>query len=375
MTKTAASEAEILQEGINLLQGSLPRTWQVQRQSDGQADGNLGDAVLTLGSQQNVVRVVVEVKRRFDPKDVEPVVREARLLNRVAADVRLVVMAPWLSDRSRQLLSQAGINYVDLTGDVRFVSDYPAVFISQRGSAKGPPWTQSAPSLRGIKAGRVVRLLADVRPPYGVLDLAKYAGVTAGYVSRLLSSLEQEDIVRRTGRGVVEDVNWRELLRRRAESYSLFTTNKVERFVSPKGAQFALEAAKDLDLPATVLTGSFAAEQIIALAAPALLVLFSVQKSEALINTAGLIPADAGANVVVATPYDPVVMERQFDFQTLPGARIPMAALSQVVLDCLTGNGRMPQEGQALMEWMAENEGRWRRPGLTDLPTPNKPGN
>ena len=42
-----------------------------------------------------------------------------------------------------------------------------------------------------LKAGRLLRLLVDAAPPYSGLELAKYAGVTAGYVSRLLEMLDR----------------------------------------------------------------------------------------------------------------------------------------------------------------------------------------
>jgi len=39
---------------------------------------------------------------------------------------------------------------------------------------------------------------------------------------------------------------------------------------------------------------------------------------------------------------------------------VTYVADSQVAADCLTGTGRMPAEGQALLEWMLANESRWR---------------
>jgi hypothetical protein len=35
-------------------------------------------------------------------------------------------------------------------------------------------------------------------------------------------------------------------------------------------------------------------------------------------------------------------------------------------MDCLTGNGRMPSEGEALLTWMMENEPVWRAPALAE---------
>jgi hypothetical protein len=373
MAPSIASDTDILEQGIALLRKSLPPAWQVQKLGENESDSNLGDAVLNIGSTQWNTRVVVEIKRTFGPKDVAGVVRDARLLNRVAANTPVLVLAPQLSDRSRAALTEAGINYLDLTGATRLVTEYPMLFISQQGNSSTIKRRQSVPALRGVKAGRVVRLLADVRPPYGVLEIAKYAQVTPGYVSRLIAELQRQDIVGRAPRGPVERVDWRELLKRRAESYAVFTSNRLQTFVSPKGAAFALESIRDLGAQELVLSGSFGAEQLISLAPPALLLVYSESDDPALIDAAGLLPAAGGANVIIAKPYDSVVVERLFPNQTPVLPRVPLVAASQLAIDCLTGSGRMPQEGEALLDWMAEDESRWRLPTLADLPVPKAP--
>lgn len=43
---------------------------------------------------------------------------------------------------------------------------------------------------------------------------------------------------------------------------------------------------------------------------------------------------------------------------------IAWAAPSQVVIDCLAGTGRMPSEGEALIDWMQDNEDLWRYPSI-----------
>lgn len=369
MVSPSPPENEVLEQGITLLQSWLPSNWQIQRAADNQGD-SLADVILNVSGPQGTVRAVVEVKRAFSPKDVDAAARQARLLGRVAGSVPVVVMAPWLSERSRMLLTQAGVNYLDLAGNARFVSDYPSVFIDRHTTARGPQHRQVIPSLKGVKAGRVVRLLADVQPPYGVLELARYASVTAGYASRLLDALEREDLIIRGPRGRVAKVDWRELLKRRAERYDVFTANRVQRFVCPNGPAFALEIARDLHLHGIALSGSFAVEQIVSVAPPALLLLYAETAPLPLIEMGRLLPADTGANVIIATPYDHVVLERQYDITDPLPPRVPLVGVSQLALDCLTGNGRMPQEGEALLTWMAEDESRWRRKSLTELPLP-----
>ena len=73
------------------------------------------------------------------------------------------------------------------------------------------------------------------------------------------------------------------------------------------------------------------------------------------LDALGLIPADQGANVAILQPFDPVVWDR-----TSGANGITYVAPSQAAVDCLTGNGRMPAEGDALVQWMADNERQWR---------------
>ena len=65
----------------------------------------------------------------------------------------------------------------------------------------------------------------------------------------------------------------------------------------------------------------------------------------------GLLPTDDGANVALLRPFRSCRLER-----TTSDDGITYAASSQVVVDCLTGTGRMPAEGEALLSWMMDNE-------------------
>ncbi len=65
--------------------------------------------------------------------------------------------------------------------------------------------------------------------------------------------------------------------------------------------------------------------------------------------------ADAGANVVLAEPYDRVVFQRA---TVRDGLRV--VAPTQLAVDLLTGPGREPSEGEELLTWMWSNEDAWR---------------
>ena len=181
-------------------------------------------------------------------------------------------------------------------------------------------------------------------------------------VSRLLDTLDRQALIERSKRGGVESVDVPGLLRWWAESYDVFRANSTSTFLAPNGAANALAGMAALPPAARVaVTGSFAAGRVAPVAGAALLVVYCDdlgQTAEAL----ALLPAEDGANVALLQPFDSVVWERP----TRDGG-ITYAAPSQVVVDCLSGTGRMPSEGEALLSWMTENEPSWRYPTLEKL--------
>jgi hypothetical protein len=224
------------------------------------------------------------------------------------------------------------------------------------------PTPRGKARVRGLKAGRLIRTLVDVRPPYGVRELGEATGLAPGYISTLLNTLDDDALLERSKRGRVESVDIAGLLRRWVENYELFSSNDASTFLAPRGVTRALSALADLsEIGPSAVTGSFAAVRYAPIAAPALLVVYN-ETPTALAAALEMIPADSGTNVVVLRPFDPVVWER-----TIEGDGVRYVAPSQAAVDCLTGNGRMPSEGEALLKWMLENEEEWRLSSLADV--------
>lgn len=341
------------------LKARLPSSWEVALTSRaelaGVSDGRVDAAIDIRGSNGTYTTVVVEIKQAFGPRDVERFqASQGRILRTLTAHIPRMVFAPWLSDRTQGLLRADGINYLDLTGNAFVRLENPTVYIETTGAKRDPaPLARGKARVQGPKAGRLIRTLVDVRPPYGVRDLATAANLTAGYVSRLLDALDDAALIKRSPKGRVDDVDVPNLLKRWTDSYDVFRTNKATTYLAPAGATQALRHLPSVESHVAV-TGSFAAVRLAPVAAPALLTLYS-DNHTALADELGLVPADEGGNVAVLRPYDPVVWER-----TTTDAGTAFVSPSQVALDCLTGNGRMPAEGEAVLQWMLAHEELWR---------------
>lgn len=323
------------------------------------------DAGIDLGPERGAfATLAVEARAEISPRDAERLLSGvARSLRALAGNTPILVVAPWLSARTQQLLTEEGINFLDLTGNALIRLDNPALFLQSAGATRNPePASRGPARLRGAKAARLVRLLADVRPPYGVRELASALDLNPGYVSRLLDTLDREALIERDPRGPVREVRVSELLRRLAESYDVFKSNETTAYLARSGADGALAAVSALTGAGRVaVTGSFAAVRRAPVAAPTLLSVYCQNPSQ-VADALDLLPATSGGNVALLRPFDPVVWER-----TERDEAIVYAAVSQVAIDCLTGNGRMPAEGEALLGWMGGNEDAWRVGSLAEV--------
>jgi len=368
-----SEEKSLINRAISWLQINLPETWKAEAASQtvvspGQSrPPRIIDALITLTppQQNGGVSLLVEAKSTFAPRDAEQLFSGvARQLRNLNSNYPILVVAPWLSERTQEVLTKEDINYLDLTGNVRIALNYPPVFITHKGASRNPTPSLRAPArLKGPKAGRLARLLIDVAPPYGVSEIAVATGLAPGYVSRMLESLDEDALIVRTRRGQVESVDIPPLLRRWTQTYDVFKSNATSSFVAAQGPEEILSRLGSLppEFPRVAVTGSFSAVRFAPVAAPSLLILYCSEPSE-MAKALGLLPADRGSNVVLLRPFDAVVWERTTE---VSGATY--AAVSQTAADCLTGNGRMPAEGEALTTWMEDNLSQWRLPSLSAL--------
>jgi len=358
MRNATTSDNTTFSRALNELRSRLPETWRVDVVEErGYVLGP--DAVVRIvGPNEQASILTIEVKSRLDPKDVEPLVSRFEMRRWGNDDATPLVVARFLSERTRERLRTLRSGYIDLTGNMYLRLDTPAVAIERAGADKDPePMQRPARSLKGAKAGRLVRTLVDFNPPLGTREIAKIAQIDPGYVSRLLALLERDDYVGREPRGPVTRVDWPNLLRAWAKDYSLDSSNLATAYLQPRGLPTLLDGLREQDGPnglTYAISGSLAAGRRAPIA-PARLGVVYVERLDEAANALGLLPADTGANVLLVEPFDSVVFER-----TVLDQGLTYVSPSQAVADLLTSSGRGPEEAEALIEWMLSHEEAWR---------------
>jgi hypothetical protein len=335
------------------LKSSLARGWSVEidRRS------HRADARLRLSAPDGrSATLIIEAKAVVDARDV-PAIRDRLRLDDDPVAAAGLVVARYLSPRAREALTDAGLSYVDATGNVRIAVAEPAVFVLTRG-ANSDPWRspeRPTNSLRGRPAARVVRALVDLRPPWKVRALAQAAGASLGSTARTLDFLTREALVERDASGAIVDVDWSALLERWAADYELMRRRRAVRLLAPRGLD-AIEDALRASDGQYAISGSMAAARW-APYAEARLALIYTPDLEQLQSRLGLREPPSRPNVILIEPDDDYVFDR---IVKRDGLRL--AAPSQVAVDLLAGPGRNPEEGRALIAWMTDHEGEWRQP-------------
>lgn len=341
-----------IREGLRVLQRRLPRGWTVGGAEQAPAKSQVDAVVEITAPDQRTALLALEAKDRLDPKVARTLIAVLRVPSVPGTPV---VIARYLGESTRTLLSAHEVGYLDLTGNIRIAISQPGLFIEAQGASMDPDREKRpARSLRGPKAGRIVRTLIDRKQPPGVRELAAITKVDAGYVSRVLALLDTEALIRRVGHGRMQAVDWPALLRRWAQDVPLEARGQSRTYLEPRGlSSFVARLAQSGSRYA--VTGGLAGAAF-APAAPTRLATVWVQDAaEAALNL-GLRPVDAGANVLLIEPGDEGVFEGASQRDG-----VWYAAPSQVAADLLTSPGRGPAEGEALISWMLANEEDWRR--------------
>ena len=343
---------EIVRLGVAELARRLPQGWLVEGLGQASRPKSVGAEISIVGPDGRRGVVLLEAKRSLDPRQAMELASHSQ--QRRPDDPITLVISPYLTPGVRDRLESAGIGYVDLTGNARFELTNPGLYLETSGADRDPePSRRPTRSLRGPKAGRIVRVLCDLRGPFGVRELAARTGLDAGYVSRLLALLNRESLVERGPRGRVVKVDWERLLRRWAQDVPLENRGETASYLEPRGLPALLGRLPSSGLR-HVMTGSLAASRLAPIAPPRLAVLY-VESLERAAQSLGLRPAETGANVLLVLPNDEWVFEGPTEAKG-----VSYAAPSQAAADLLTSPGRGPAEGDELIRWMAANEEKWR---------------
>ncbi len=290
-------------------------------------------------------RFVVEVKARFEPRDVD------RLAEVLPSDEPKLLMAPHLTPRSRQVLKDHGICYADLAGNIWLT--HGSLFIDRTGGEKlpRPDEKRSRSSLRGPLTGRAIRYLCDILPPLSVRGIATATNANPGNISRILELLARERFIKRADNGAVAEVDWEPLIKR--WGLDLEKERESRTFLEPRGLD-ALKPRLSHWKRQYAITGSFASALLAPVVEPISMDVYVTDIEDARQHLL-LRQNESVGNVRLVRAFDAVVFERTFR-----RADLILAGPSQIAADLVTMRKRSTEELVEMFAWMKRHEFEWR---------------
>ncbi|MDE2982795.1 MAG: hypothetical protein OXU74_16515 [Gemmatimonadota bacterium] len=321
-------------------------------------DGPMGtdhraDAIWTLRASSDEWRLLVEVKSTLWPRDVQALADKAGALTAEVKADRCVVVAPRLTDRTREFLERQGIDYIDLRGDIR-VTIPGRMLVMAHGV--GEPPASNLPNQKDRvanpfagKASRIVRaLLAEPRRWWGVTELAERVDVSAGLSVKTLRTLETDLYVRRDRRRRARLVDGESLLRRWA-AVARNPFRGAGRFASPipNPDELAIRLGERLScLGVGYALSRLSAAKFIEPFAPARVVDVYLDRDPIdLAPKLDLFPVERGESVRLVQPADRGVL--QF---TERRQGVTLVSAAQLFVDLSNARGREGDVAERLLE-------------------------
>lgn len=154
MRNTGDSDNKLVSRAVDELGFRLPTSWRTEVEFESARSHRVFDATLRLCAPDGTCGTfIMEAKNRVEPRDVQGIAEQLGMYGRLPDEEEAVpvLVAPFLSLRTRERLEGLGVGYVDLTGNVRVAADRPALFVQ----ATGRSATRDGRSgLRGLSRGR-----------------------------------------------------------------------------------------------------------------------------------------------------------------------------------------------------------------------------
>jgi len=298
----------------------LPEGWSADLRA--RQPGSRGDARLTLrGPGDASVIFDVEAKSRLEP---------SQIVLRSDLTRPVVVIAPVIGSRTREILDRTGTSWCEPGGDCKIASG-PLLIVRDRA---GRPVLRAGDSgavtrfIRNPFAGaalRIVRrLLIEPDRVWSVTNMSSATKVSIGFVSRVLATLERDAyVVRRLGETRLKDFD---------DLLDAWVRSPQPAEVTVEGVSLAkpgevLQAIADLEQPGYALTAEAAAEQLAPFARFNRVELY-VNDFEPWQRALGLTPVPVGANVRLIRSEDKGVFDG-----TLSRRRLQVVSLPQLYVD------------------------------------------
>ena len=198
-----------------------------------QSDDNDWDAEMTVRTTAGVARLLVECKRRSEPRFLSEAAARFELVRIKQPQAYPVLLAAYLSPESAAVCREHGVGYMDFAGNCHL--SFGQIHIHREGFANPFREARGTAALFAPKAERVLRALLDPELPgrnWTFRELAQHTapGVSLGQVHKVVKALCDHEFAAQSDKGA-RLLKPEALLLEWSKNYR-FERNKAARFYS-----------------------------------------------------------------------------------------------------------------------------------------------
>lgn len=363
--KTASSvERALVGYAAKALDSLVPAGWTVELIDEPVTSASRADGVIALTDAAGErVRVWVEAKTRPTPSTL------SSWAEAVADRAPWLIVAPELSDRSKAVLREAGVNWIDATGSAslrlpRVLLEINSPEARRRaqqlvavGSSLVMPYTVEASDSKFVSelfagdALRIVRrLMLDPSREWRVKDMAEATGVSKGWVSRVFSTLERDAFLAGPPRGPRRLVDRDGLLEAWADAEE--PPRAEVRAVTTESDERLRQRLAGLPQDVYALTADAAADLVAPFARVSLTELYirpDVMPLDEALKTLGARETSRGANLVLLPTDDAGVLDGSEAVKS-PAGPLQIVSRPQLYVDLRRRSGQSEEAADFLRD-------------------------
>lgn len=304
------------------------------------------DFVIEIVTEYKTIIMNIEVKSRGEKRFICEYV--SRVNNHRMADEYYMLVAPYISEESAELLKSNGINYFDLSGNCFISADMIYISVQGKQNLYIPQRSnKNIFSKLSVKSSIVLRtMLNEPERVWQVQELSDITGVSLGMISNIKTYLIEnnfaEIINNRFRLKNIKDMLWEW-----ARAYNSKPDETEEYYSLDKIADFEQQTSKwNENRGSTVTLGSFSAA---ARYAPTVrynkvFIYVNVQDKQEFIKDFGLKKVENGGNIVICSLYN--------NISTMFSKKIngfTITSPTQTIIDLLSHTGRGEEAAEAII--------------------------
>ncbi|MDI6809851.1 MAG: type IV toxin-antitoxin system AbiEi family antitoxin [Candidatus Eisenbacteria bacterium] len=308
-------------------------------------DNKQVDLVLNTLVSGKPAKFFIEIKSQGEPRLVRLAIAQLKGYLKDRKDSYGILVAPYLSDASRQICKEAGVGCIDLAGNA-FLS-FKSIYVDKSGTPNPFAVSRISKSVFSPKSSRILRVLLSVPSKrWYVEDMSREAGISIGLTSRVKQALLAQEWIKEENKSFFL-IKLEEVLDQWVSNYS-YQKNLGFSFYSGLGDE-ELETAVKKECKKRGYRYGLALFSGARKVAPFVrfMKFFSYIEGniEEIATSLQLKKVESGANVILLRPYDEGVF---YGLQNVSG--IFVVSDIQLYLDLKSYKGRGEEAAQAILE-------------------------